>query len=147
MKSKMKKPHLDEHGTAKTQKLKSSTTTTYIKKLAVSRTSINGLETRTNGSEPVHLTVHGVGEIKVTVTKDKNVYTYNLSNGDEIPNTDEIGKYTVHLTDQLNAESSISFSISRSVNGPTIALIAVGGAGLALVIFFIIRARTKIQVR
>lgn len=139
--------YLNEHGETVTQNLKSSTTTTYIKKLAVSRTSINGLETRTNGSDAVHLTVHGVGEIKVTVTKDKNVYTYTLANGDEIPGTSEIGKYTVHLQDQLNAESSITFSISRSVNAPTIALIAVGGVGLALVLFFIIRARTRIQVR
>ena len=143
----MQEFYTDEHGDTKTQNLKSSTTTTYIKKLAVSRTSISGLETRTSGSDPAHLIVHGVGEIKVTVTKDKSVYNYTLANGDEIPDTGEIGKYTIHLQDQLNAESSLTFSISRSVNGPTIALIAVGGVGLALIIFFIIRARTKIQVR
>ena len=133
-----------------------STTSTYLKgynsssfvlKLAKPNVRIDGISNGGSANDAVALTAHGVGKITVTVTKDNSSSTQTLTDGATISGTSEIGSYTIRLVDEMGSQEIISFTIKKSLNIATIGLIIAGAAILAIVIFIIVRLRTRIQVR
>lgn len=130
-----------------TSPLISSTTTQYFILLARNSTSVDGIQNNTSVNNPVSLTVYGVGDIKVNVIKDgTTVATYTMKNRDTV-NVSDVGSYTVQIEDQMGTIASKSFKINRSLTAPTIALIVIGSVALVLLVFWIIRMRTRLNVR
>ncbi len=130
-----------------TTTLESSTTTNYIIQIAIPDTKIEGVVNGSKISEVPEVYVKGVGNINVTITKDNVTTSYVVRNGYKIDNIQDIGDYSIRITDQMGNTSSVSFSITKALNAATIVLIVIGAALLAIVIFLIIRVRTKIKVR
>ena len=119
----------------------------YTLQLANPDTKIEGVSNGATMSDTASLVVHGVGNISVAVTKDNATSTYTLTNGAKIPGTSEIGKYTIKIKDQMGNESSVAFSITKSLNVATLALLIIGAAILGIAVFLIVRLRTRIKVR
>ncbi len=133
--------------TGKVIYLKSSTTTQYNVMLARASTAIDGINSGDKISGEANLTVHGVGDILVTVTRDGYTTTYNLKDGDTIPNTSKVGSYTIRIQDQMGFSASKTFKISKKFDTATIVLIIVGALIIVLAVVFIVRLRTKVKVR
>lgn len=127
--------------------LKGYNTSSFVLKLAKPNAKIDGIANGGSASDGVTLTAHGVGKITVTVTKDNNTTTQTLTDGGTISGTSEIGSYTVRLVDEMGSQVATTFTIKKSLNVATIALIVVGAAILGIVIFIIVKLRTRIQVR
>lgn len=127
--------------------LQSSTTTNYVVQLARANSSLDGVSSGESVNGSVDLTVSGVGTIKVSIYRDgRLVETKNLMNGDTLTQ-DVVGNYEVITVDQMGTTLSKTFTINRSLNAATIALIVIGSIGLLILIIMIVRTRTRIKVR
>lgn len=136
-----------DNGQVQYSELKNTNTYHYSVKIAKANTRLTGIDNNSNSNEPVSLTVHGVGNIKVTVTKDGATNTYTLTDGQTVPNTSEVGSYTVSIVDQMGFIANRSFKISKPLNSATIILIVAIIVPLVLLVFAIIKTRTNLKVR
>jgi len=99
----------------------------------------------TDGTTGIY--VYGVGDIEVIVSADTTTNTYVLKNGAKVPGTNTIGSYSIKITDQMGNTAAINFTVKQPLNAATIGLIITGIVLLAIIIFLIVRTRTKINVR
>lgn len=127
--------------------LQSSTTTQYVVQLARANSGIDGVNQNEVINGGLELSFRGVGNITVYVYRDGSLaQTKVVTDGNSVALSDA-GSYKIVARDQMGTELTKSFTIKQSLTGPTIALIAIGGVAAVLLIFFIIRTRTKIKVR
>ena len=129
--------------------LQSSTTSSYVVKLARANCSIEGINHGDKVQGEVSLTINGVGKINVTVYKDgleSEQKVITKTNGNPLVYS-EVGKYKVIAVDEMGTVLTKSFTIRQTYGGATIALIVIGAVAAVLLVVMIIRTRTKIKVR
>lgn len=127
--------------------LQSSTTTYYTVRLARASCSIDGISNGESVNDPVKITVNGVDTLKVDIYIDGVLAkTRNVKTGTTFEE-DAVGNYKIVATDEMGTVLTKSFTINRSLNAATIALIIFGSLGLVVFLIMVIRTRTKIKVR
>ena len=129
-----------------TDYLKSNTTTSYFVKLARASTSAEGINNAGSNAGPVTLTIHGVGNIKVTITNNNLSVSQTYTDGSKITVSD-VGKYSIELVDEMGTKAYKNFRITRSFGTATIILIVVSSVLVLAFIIIVVRMRTKINVR
>lgn len=120
---------------------------TYSVMLANPDTKISGVANGGSTDGTTKITINGVGKIETIVTFEGKTITYMLENGSTVPETSNIGKYSVKIIDQMGNTASLNFSVKKPLNFATIALIIASVAIVAIVVVLIIKTRTKINVR
>lgn len=129
-----------------TDYLTSNTTTTYFVKLARASTGADGISNGSSNAGPVTLTIHGVGEITVTVSNNNSTVTHTYADGSKIT-LSEVGKYSINIVDEMGTQAYKTFAIKRSFGTATVILIVVSALLVVAFIIIIVRMRTKINVR
>ncbi|MEG1581803.1 MAG: hypothetical protein RR334_01405, partial [Clostridia bacterium] len=87
------------------------------------------------------------GNFKLTVNMNGTIHTYD-SNSVAIPASfNEIGNYTLTLTDELGNSVNYTFEIFKPMNVASIVLISIGGVALVGLFIVIIKARSNLAVR
>ncbi len=115
--------------------------------LARSAASIDGIGNRARTSGNVNLSVHGVGNLSVSISQDGKSYSRTYSNGENLPTFSDPGKYYIKLTDEMGNTVTKSFTITIKMNTAAIILIVLGVVMVAFTIVFIIISRTRVKVR
>lgn len=128
--------------------LKGHSTYIYSISLANSAPSIDGIKDDARTQSNVSLTIRGVGNIQVVITKDGVTNPpIVVQNKSKIPTITEPGKYLVRITDEMGTTITKSFTITIKMNAAATALIVIGIAIVIVAIVAIIIMRTKIKVR
>jgi len=121
---------------------------TYSVTIAKSAPQISGIGNNGRKQGSVTLTIYGVGDIQVSVSKDgKETTNTKVTNGQALEKISEPGKYYVKITDQMGTTITKSFTIDVKMNGAAKAIIIIGIILVVVAIAVIIITRAKIKVR
>lgn len=122
---------------------------TYTFKIVVARSepSITGIGDNERTSDDVVLTVHGVGNIEVTISHNGSTQKVTLQNGKSLQAFSESGKYYVSMVDEMGRTAVKSFTINIKLNGAAMTLIIIGSVILVLALVLIVISRLRVKVR
>lgn len=97
----------------------------------------------------LNLRFYGVGNMKVYVTFNGTTTEYELNseNGINTLEFTDYGTYTVRVVDSMGTESTQIFALKKSLNFSAMALIILSSIIAAVVVLFILRARSKVGTR
>ena len=99
--------------------------------------------------DEINIRVKGVGKLTVDVTFNGKTTRYEL-NSEEGVNTlrfTEYGSYKIRLVDSMGTETTKIVSLDKKLNLSAIALIVLSSIIAAVVILFVLKARSKLPTR
>lgn len=88
----------------------------------------------------------GVGDISVAVTMNSITTNYTLKSGEQLV-FEEYGTYSVSIQDSMGTTGTAQFKFSKPVSFSAIALFALVGVVILIIVLFVISSRGKLKTR